>query len=182
MTKPENTSSIEQATNRTWDDWVNELDDSGAREMTHKQLASKLYDQLEGKIDKHTWWAQSITVAYEQHIGKRIPGQLVNGLFEIAVSKIITTTRGDLFAKVIEWFESKPTLHDQEPLKPRTSETPKRSTWRADFADGSKFSATVEGVGEKSKLVLAHTAIPTKSEADAWKLFWASVAEELSET
>jgi len=180
MTKPISTASFEKATHKSWEQWIDELDQMGAREMTHTELARKLYDQLDGKLENHGWWAQGITVAYEQYIGKRIPGQLANGLFELAVSKTIATSRDDLFAAVVEWFEIQDDLNGQVALKPRSSETPKRSNWRCDFADGSKFAATVEGNDTKSKLVLSHTAVPSKQEADGWKAFWGIVAQDFS--
>lgn len=167
-----NTDSIEKATNKSWQQWVKELDAMGGRTMTHKDIARKLYDQLAGTIENHGWWAQGITVAYEQHMGKRVPGQLVNGLFEIAVSKTLPINRTELFPKVVKWFENQSTLHNQAPLMPRSSETSKRSNWRCNFNDGSKFAATAEPSGDKTKLVLSHTAIPTKSQADAWKIYW----------
>lgn len=180
MTKPMNTASIEKATNKSWELWVTELDESGARELSHTELARRLYDQLDGILENHGWWAQGITVAYEQHTGKRVPGQLANGLFELAVSKTVAIPRDNLFQKVVGWFDMQNELHGSEYLKPRSSETPKRSTWRCDFTDGSKFSATVEGAGDKSKLILSHTAVPTKLEADNWKDFWRNTADQLS--
>ncbi len=179
MTKPINIASIEKATNKSWEQWVNELDKSGARELSHTDLARKLHDELEGKIESHSWWAQGIAVAYEQHIGKRVPGQLANGLFELAVSKTVATPRNILFRKIVEWFNSRSELNGHEVLKPRSTETPKRSNWRCNFSNGSKFSATVEENGEKSKLVLAHTALPNKQQADDWKAFWKNIADEL---
>ncbi|MFZ2545391.1 MAG: hypothetical protein WAW80_05430 [Candidatus Saccharimonadales bacterium] len=120
-------------------------------------------------------------MAYEQHLGKRVPGQLANGLFEMAVSKTATTSRNALFQKAVKWFEKQSELNGSEPLKLRSSKTPMRSNWRCDFADGSKFSATVEDNGEKSKLVLSHTSIPTKQKADEWKDFWRNTADQLIE-
>ena len=76
-------------------------------------------------------------------------------------------------------IENQSEFNGSAPLKSRSSETPKRSTWRCDFADGSKFSSTVEENGEKSKLILSHTAVPTKQEADDWKDFWRNTAEQL---
>ena len=180
MTKPMNTDSIAKATNKSWDEWVKDLDERGARDMTHTDLAKQLYDELDGSIDNHGWWAQGITVAYEQHIGKRMPGQLANGLFELAVSKTINTDRKTCVQQTVSWFESPSEVNGQTMLKQRFSETPKRSNWRCDFADGSKFAATVEESGEKSKLVLSHTAVPTKADADSWKVYWKQVADELS--
>lgn len=174
MAKPINTESIEKATHKTWSEWTAELDSVKARELTHGELATTVRKLLEGTVENPSWWAQSITVAYEQHIGRRVPGQLADGTFEIAVSKTTQFSREVLFSRVVEWFGSQATLNNHEVLKPRSTETPKRSTWRCDFADKSKFSATVEGVGEKAKLVLAHTAIPSAEEAETWKSFWQS--------
>lgn len=78
-----------------------------------------------------------------------------------------------------KWFEQQDTFDGQTPHKPRSTETPRRSNWRCDFADGSKFSATVEGDDKKSKLVLAHTAIPTKQEANDWKKYWKDVTAQI---
>lgn len=180
MTKPINIASIEKATNKSWEEWVKELDDNGARELSHTDLARKLCDELGGKVESHGWWAQGITVAYEQHIGKRVPGQLSNGLFELAVSKTVAARRDNFFPKIVKWFDSRKELNGNQLMNPRCSETPRRSNWRCNFADGSKFAATVEEGGEKSKLVLSHTALPSKQEADDWKAFWKNIADKLA--
>ncbi|MGI9027891.1 MAG: hypothetical protein ACR2FM_03590 [Candidatus Saccharimonadales bacterium] len=180
MTKPINTASIEKATNKSWQQWVKELDESGSRQLSHIDLVRKLHNELDGKLKSHDWWAQSIAVAYEQHVGKRVPGQLANGLFELAVSKTVPQARSKVFIRVVEWFEKRNELNGREPLKPRSTQTPNRSNWRCDFADGSKFAATVEGDDIKSKLVLSHTLVQSEKEADNWKVFWKNVADELT--
>ena len=53
MTKPINTASIEKATNKSWEQWVKELDESGAQKLTHTELARKLYDLLDGSVDNY---------------------------------------------------------------------------------------------------------------------------------
>lgn len=147
--------------------------------MSHGDLAKLVQSKLEGLVDNPAWWAQGITVAYEQHIGKRVPGQLADGTFEIAVSKSVNVRRNELFQQVSGWFDAQKSLNNQEVLNVRSSETPKRSSWRCDFVDKSKFAATVEENGDNSKLVLSHTAIPTKQQADGWKEFWRSIANKL---
>lgn len=179
MTKPINTDSIEKATDKSWTNWVKELDNLGARDLSHLDLARLVNGRLENGVDNPSWWAQSITVAYEQHVGKRVPGHLANGLFELAVSKPLAIPRDELFQKTVRWFEKQNKLNGFVPLKPRSSETPKRSTWRCDFTDGSRFSATVEGDGDRSKLILSQTAVSTKQEADDWKEFWRSTTDQL---
>lgn len=179
MTKPINTESIEKATGKLWEAWVDELDERGARELSHTELAKLVNERLQG-MESSDWWAQGITVAYEQHIGRRIPGQLANGLFEVAVSKSVAKPRSELFPALVEWLEDKTEFNDQVPLKRRSTETPKRSNWRCDFSDGSKFAATIEDSGDKSKLVLSHTAVPTKQESDEWKEYWRTVINEIT--
>lgn len=179
MAKPINIESIERATGMTWSELVNELDKNDAKNMSHAQLAHLASSLLEGKIKSYEWWAQSVAVAYEQHIGRRIPGQLANGLFELAVSKTALESRNNLFPRVVKWFESQKKLNGREFIKPRSTETPKRSNWRCDFSDKSKFTATVEDNGLKSKLVLSHTDIPSQKQADAWKVYWQQTAQRL---
>lgn len=182
MTKAQNIAAIEQATHRSWDEWVSLLNAQGAAELTHTELAKLVNNELAGvAVDSPAWWAQGITVAYEQHIGKRVPGQLANGRFELAVSKAVARPRDEFFPVVTKWFESQGDFNGAAPLKMRSTETPKRSNWRCDFADGSKFAATVEVNGDKSKLVLSHTDVPSQEEHDAWKEYWRHVASKLSE-
>ncbi len=175
-----NIASIEKATQKPWEQWVKELDDSGSSELSHTEIARKLYAELGGKVENHGWWAQGITVAYEQHIGKRVPGQLADGLFELAISKTIAKPRDVVFLQVTEWLEQQVEFNGCAQLKARSSTTPKRSNWRCDFSDKSKFAATVEGDNKKSKLVLSHTAVPSKTEADNWKVYWKNVANQLA--
>ena len=148
--------------------------------LGHYDLSRLIATQLQGLVENPEWWAQSITVAYEQSIGKRIPGQLANGLFELAVSKTIAKSRDLLFAQVVEWFESHEDFDGESYSNPRKTVTPKRSNWRCDFDDGSKFAVTVEGNELKSKLVFSHTALPNKAVADQRKAYWTQVITDWS--
>ena len=180
MTKPINTDAIEIVTGRPWVAWIEYIDDNDGREMPHAKLSKFIAGSLANEVDNPEWWAQSITVAYEQHIGRRIPGQLANGLFELAISKSIAKPRSVLFGEITKWFDTKSELNGQSPLKPRSTETPKRSNWRCSFLDKSTFAATVEDSGSKSKLVLSHTNVPTLHEAEEWKQYWRTVADDLT--
>ncbi len=176
-----NTDSITKATNKPWEQWVNEIEAAGGRNMSHTELARKLYDELAGKIDSHGWWAQGITVAYEQHIGKRIPGQLANGLFELAVSRSVSFSGEIVFVKLEKYLSDCQDFNGQQPNDQRTSKTPKRSNWRCNFKDGSKFTATVEGT-DNAKIIFSHTAIPSKKELDGWKRYWKYLLEKFTKT
>ncbi|GAB3616480.1 hypothetical protein GCM10027416_10370 [Okibacterium endophyticum] len=77
--------SVEKATGRSRDQWRSLLGSSGAATWSHTATASWLVD--EHGVDG--WWAQSITVDFEQHIGRRKPGQRADGTFEVSVSRTV---------------------------------------------------------------------------------------------
>lgn len=54
MTSPANIQSIEKTTGKSWQQWVDELDAAGARDLPHIEIARRLYQQLEGKLENHT--------------------------------------------------------------------------------------------------------------------------------
>src|SRR5690606_36149235 len=111
MTKPINIESIEKATSKSWNKWVEALEGIGAKDMAHVDIARRVETMLEGSVESPGWWAQSITVAYEQHIDRRVPGQMTDGSFATSVSKAVATTRAELFPKVVTWFESQASLN-----------------------------------------------------------------------
>lgn len=63
--------------------WFELLDAHDATSWSHKDIASWLLS-AQG-VD--AWWAQSLTVAYEQARGRREPGQREDGTFEVSPSK-----------------------------------------------------------------------------------------------
>ncbi len=65
------------ATGRTWDSWFGLLDAWDAAARTHTETARWLRELHAVP----SWWSQSITVAYEQARGLRVPGQQVSGGF-----------------------------------------------------------------------------------------------------
>jgi hypothetical protein len=77
-TKPINTAAIEKGTGRSWNEWLAFLESIGAEKLSHKQIAERV------TASGHTsgWWSQSIAVAYEQSIGRRLPGQVEDGTFQ----------------------------------------------------------------------------------------------------
>lgn len=85
--------SVVAATGRPRTEWFALLDDAGAVGWQHKQIAAWLVDAhgVDG------WWAQSVTVAYEQERGLRAPGQRRGGAFEAAPSKTLPGTVADWY-------------------------------------------------------------------------------------
>src|SRR5690554_6590651 len=84
MTRPTSSEAIEKATGKTWDEWLEFFQSIGAQDLSHKEIAQKVHQN-----GTPGWWAQNVTVAYEQHIGRRKPGQDNKGAFMINVSRTI---------------------------------------------------------------------------------------------
>ena len=82
-----------EATGHGWDHWFAALDEWGAREQSHTQIARWLRDEhgVPG------WYSQSISVSYERARGMRAVGEGVNG-FTVSVSRTVDATAEELFA------------------------------------------------------------------------------------
>lgn len=104
--------SLVEATGKKQAEWHAVLDAAGAREWKHPVIAA--WPQSEHGVGG--WWAQSITVGYEQAIGRRLPGQTADGTFSVSVTKTINGSR----AAVID--SAMPVLRDR--LGKPSSESP----------------------------------------------------------
>ena len=90
--------AVKKGTGRDWDEWLKLLDDAGAQKMSHKEIAAWLN---ENHIESG-WWAQSVTVGYEQARGMRKRHERPDG-FSVSVSKTISGAIGDLYSA---WTDS----------------------------------------------------------------------------
>jgi hypothetical protein len=136
---------VERATGRSWDEWLRFMDGIGARDLDHRAIALEVYAELDGTIEQVGWWTQSVTVAYEQHIGRRIPGQRSDGTFQLSVSRSTSFGMDELMAT---WQEF---AADDETVRaivadghPKVSGTGRRITWRTKARNGSSVVVTSE--------------------------------------
>jgi hypothetical protein len=73
------------ATGRTPEEWYAVLDERGATTWGHSAIAAWV---LEQGVDG--WWAQGVTIGYEQARGLRIPGQRSDGTFAVSASRTVS--------------------------------------------------------------------------------------------
>ena len=181
MTKPQNVEAIEKATNKSWQEWLTWLNSMGAEKLNHTRIAELVYTNLSGgKIDSPSWWAQGITVAYEQSIGRRMPGQKGNGTFEVSVSKTFEGQREGVFVQCLNLLNGAQEFNSEIAKNARTNTTPVRSYWRCELAGGGKVTWAVEQkLPNKVWLVINHTNLATAEEAAKWKVFWKKYTEKL---
>lgn len=79
----ESDSTILKATGRSQEEWFELLDEAGASSWDHATIAR----WLGGKHEVDAWWAQGVTIRYEQ---SRAPGHTGEGSFEVSHSKSIS--------------------------------------------------------------------------------------------
>lgn len=146
---------IERATNRTWDEWLKFMDGIDAKNLSHHAIATKVIEELDGKVDNVGWWAQSVTVAYEQYSGRTIPGQRPDGTFQTSVSKATKLGMNALMDKWVSFAAA-----DQDVLaiiagEVRVSGTDNRITWRTKAHDGSDVRVTSDPKKDGTAAIIA---------------------------
>jgi hypothetical protein len=154
-------------TGRAWDEWFALLDAWGAVERPHPEIARWL-------VEEHQvggWWAQGVTVGYEQARGLRAPGQRRGGLFEVNASRTVAVPVDRLYAAFAD-----PALRERwlpgATVEVRTTRPAK--SLRANWEDGSTrlvVGFTAHG-DSKSQVALVHERIPDAGTADKLKAFW----------
>lgn len=161
--------TIVERTGKRSGEWFAILDAWGGTERTHKEIAGQLTEvhDIEG------WWAQSLTVMYEQARGMRAKGQRANGLFEATASKTVAVPVEELFDAFCDEGRRRAWLPDGG-LSERTQRPPKGA--RFDWEDGTTrvivtFDRKGDG-GDKSVVALAHERIPDAESLEELKLFW----------
>ena len=142
------------------------MDDWGARDRTHTEIARYLAEDL--GVDG--WWAQTVTVGYERARGMRAPNQRPDG-FCVYASKTVPVDMDRLRDAFVDarqrsrWLE-KGTVR----LRPNRSE----SAARFDFGpDGSRVSAwfTDKGSG-KSSVQIQHERLADEGTVAEMRAFW----------
>jgi uncharacterized protein YndB with AHSA1/START domain len=165
--RPYSDEVVRANTGRTWDEWFALLDDWGAAERPHTEIARWV-------VSEHGvggWWAQGVTVAYEQARGLRAPGQRRDGLFEASASKTVAVPVDRLYRAFTDPALRGRWLPDVT-FEVRTAQ-PGRSI-RADWDDGStRLAVNFTARGDaKSQVALVHQRIPDAGTAEQLRRFW----------
>ncbi|MGH2697856.1 MAG: hypothetical protein ACRDJL_01480 [Actinomycetota bacterium] len=165
-TRPSDESVLEN-TGRTWGEWFKLLDKRGAKAKKHPEIARWLSEEQE--VDG--WWAQSVTVAYEQERGMRAPGQRADGTYSVSASKTVNVPIERLFEAFQDEKVRERWLGEFE-FGIRTARPGKSMT--AAWEDGStRLTLGFDARGaEKSQVALAHERIAEPQQADEAKAFW----------
>ncbi|MGO1225483.1 MAG: hypothetical protein ACTMII_02440 [Brachybacterium sp.] len=168
---------IESGTGTSLAAWVQRIDDAGGRELDHTAIARLLPQRWE--ISE--WWAQGVTVAYEQIIGRRVVGQGCAGDFAASASR---TLPGDPDAVRSRWdaFMSAARREELGLEQPSLSDTPKWRYWRAAVSDGSRLSVNITAKDEeRSTLGIEHKGLETADAREVWKTTWKTTLTDFTD-
>jgi len=166
---------IKEKTGCKWEAWVKSLDYHGAREMSHRDIATLVSE----KYKVADWWSQTVTVGYERIIGLRARGQRMDGSYEASKSRTFNVSVTALYDA---W--ANPSLRqrwlDVAGVKVRAATSPK--TMRLGWDDGSivVLGFMAKG-GGKSSVAVQHTKLPDKRTADRFKQYWSEQLDALGE-
>ena len=158
--------SILRRTGRGSEEWFDLLDDSGAAEWPHQEIARWL-------VAEHGiagWDAQSLTVSYERARGGRAVGQRRDG-FSVTASRTVEAPVEQLYDAFVDESARARWLPDDE-LRQRTATRPKSA--RFDWRDGeTRVIVGFDAKGEaKSTVALEHARLVDAEQAERMKAFW----------
>lgn len=167
--------AVMKATGRAWDQWLTVLDKAGANTLGHKQIA----DMVHEKFGVPGWWAQMVTVGYEQARGMRDIYEKADG-YAANASKTVEAALDRLYGA---W--SDPRLREYwlpgAPLDVRKSTDGKsmRITWAL---GKTNVDVTFSAKGPARSLVqVEHSKLPDAEAVTAQKVYWSEALARLKD-
>ena len=162
--------AVKRATGRDWGTWFAVLDGDGAADLDHRGVVA-----LAVKHGAGDWWAQTVSVAYEQARGKRALHEKAGG-FTANGSRMIRTTPERLFEALVDDGTRAAWL----PLGLEvTTSTPSKSV-RARAVDGSRIDFNIYPKGEgRTQVTLQQERLPDATAAAEMKASWSAWLDAL---
>lgn len=169
MTQATNTEPIEKGTGKPWSEWLTYLESVGAANLSHKEIAQKVYEH-----GSPGWWAQYITVAYEQHIGRRIPGQDHTGSFAVSVNKTMDGSMDEVMGRWVDFTGDRPEFSGIPVTRQGAlSQSEKWRYWRCGLADGSRVLVSVsQKAPGKALFTVTSEKLESMEQLEHWRAYW----------
>jgi uncharacterized protein YndB with AHSA1/START domain len=160
--------AIRRRTGRGWEEWFDLLDDWGAAERSHREIARWVADQQ--GIEPLAWNAQAVAGSYELARGLRAVGEHPDG-FTVTASRTVAVPVDRLYEAFVDESLRESWLPDGQ-LRERTASKPRSA--RFDWGDGkTRVNVTFLPKGEaKSTAALEHARLADAEEAERMKEWW----------
>jgi hypothetical protein len=159
---------IRQRTGRGWEEWFAILDEWGAPDRPHREIARWLAEQ-QGAVPL-AWNVQAIVAGYELTRGLREVGEKEDG-FVVTASRTVAVPAERLFDAFVDPSVRRRWLPDAQ-LSERTAARAKSA--RFDWSDGTtRVNVTfLARDGLKSTVALEHRRLRSADEAARLKAYW----------
>jgi hypothetical protein len=157
---------VRRGTGRNRDEWFALLDAWGATDRRYREIAG----WLRGEHGLSSWWAQKLTIEYEQARGLRAPGARPGGTFTVGASKTVAVPVGRLFEAFVDPRLRKRWLPGVV-LRKRAAVAPRSARFDRDDGTRVDVSFAVTGAG-KCQVAVEHARLPDARIADETKAFW----------
>jgi uncharacterized protein YndB with AHSA1/START domain len=169
--------AIRGRTGRGWEEWFDLLDDWGAPERSHREIARWVAEQQ--GVDPLAWNAQAVAHSYERARGLRAVGEHPDG-FRITAQKTVAVPVSRLYDAFLDEALRARWLPEAD-LRVRTASAPRSA--RFDWGDGdTRVNVIFIAKGEtKSTAALQHERLADAQEAERMKAFWRARVAALKE-
>lgn len=164
---PHSDEAVTKSTGKRWDEWHALLNEWGAAEKSHTEIARYLVE--EHKVDG--WWAQGITVGYERHIGRRKVGQREDGLFSASVSKTINAGAEAVYTALVDEKRRAEWLPEGV-VSFRTGSEPKSARFDDEEAGVIIAFFLTAKSDAKTAVQVQADKLPSKDAGEEWKATW----------
>jgi len=187
--------AVKNATGKTWDEWLELLDEEKAETMSHKQIVNFLAGN---NLVKNGWWQQQIAVGYEIARGKRVVGQTADAGFETGVQKTINIPLINAWELLTSpegiktWLGNTPRLNLRAREKFRTPDGTTgeirsidegrklRLTWvPRGWKQATTLQITLVPQGEKTSFRFYHERLMDERVRERMHSYWQDVLEQL---
>jgi len=166
-------AAVQEATGRTWAQWIASLDRAGAAAKTHREIVALVRGNL--GLDK-AWWSQMVTVGYEQAKGLRAVHEQSEG-FAANASRTLNVPAGAVFAAWNDARRRAAWLADPLTIRKSTPDKSLRITW----GDGTNVDVNLT-VKDAAKTVVAveHAKLASAAAVTAKKAYWKEALARLA--
>jgi hypothetical protein len=160
--------NIRRRTGHGWEEWFAMLDEWGAADRSHREIARWVAEQ-QGVVPL-AWNAQAVAASYELTRGLREVGEKDDG-YAVTASRTFAVPAERLYDAFLDRSVRERWLPDAE-LSERTATRPKSA--RFDWGDGStRVNVTfLTREASKSTVALEHRRLPDAGEAARVKAYW----------
>ncbi|WP_205629433.1 hypothetical protein [Jiangella muralis] len=160
--------TIRERTGRGWEEWFDLLDEWGAAEKSHREIARWVAGQL--GVVPLAWNAQAVVGSYERARLGRAVGQKDDG-FTVSVSRTVAVGAERLYDAVVDEPRRAEWLPEGK-LTERTATRP--ASARFDWDGGPSRVQVVFDVRDagRTRVTVSHVRLADADAATAMKAFW----------